>query len=393
MDERDGFSWNTMMGAYAERGDAVSALGLFSDIPEMERGVVSWNSLLDAYVRAGEIDHALDAFCSMPVKKNVVSWSTVIAGCVRGRLYEEALKLFREMQLQRIKPNRVTLLNVLPAVANSGSISICDWVFSCVEQNGFCLDDKLGSGLIDAYSSCGSIDRARQVFERIQKKDIYSWNSMMLALATNGRSSDTMDLFLKMSSENLMPNDVTFVALLKACSHGGLDYFQSMRDEYNIEPDIVHYGCVVDLLGRAGQLRDAQELILRLPFKPNSIIWNSLLGACRVHGDMDLAEWVAEKLTEIDPLDHSPFVVVSNMYASSGRWMDVEKVRGAIGRDGLRKLAGWSSIEVDGVVHEFGSRDSTHQRAGEIYALLHGIQSHSKSMDSLRRFNQVVIIP
>ncbi|KAK1316353.1 Pentatricopeptide repeat-containing protein [Acorus calamus] len=108
---------------------------------------------------------------------------------------------------------------------------------------------------------------------------------------------------------------------------------------------------------------------------------------------MDLVEWVAEKLTEIDPLDHSPFVVVSNMYASSGRWMDVEKVRGAIGRDGLRKLAGWSSIEVDGVVHEFGSRDSTHQRAGEIYALLHGFQSLSKSMDSLQRIDQVVIIP
>ncbi|KAJ8623125.1 hypothetical protein MRB53_031654 [Persea americana] len=357
---RDEISWNTMIDGYARNGKMDMAYGLFRKMPMKD--VVSWNCLMAGYVKLGDVERALEIFNRMP-SRNVVSWTTVILGCVQCGCFDEGLNLFREMQAQNVRANRVTLLSILPAVAHLGALSLGDWILAYIEKNGISLDDSLGSALIDMYSQCGGVGRALHVFQKIQNRGLYSWNSMILALADSGQACSAIDLFSLMLVAKLRPNDVTFIGLLKACSHAGLveegcKYFDLMSSVYSLSPQINHYGCMVDLLGRAGLLQEAEVFIQKMPMKPNAIIWNALLSACRCHNNVDIAERAAKHLIELEPNDSAPFVLMSNIYASYDRWNDVDRMRKMMNDQGVRKFPGYSSIEVNGEVYEFLAGDS-----------------------------------
>lgn len=355
MPQRDEISWNTIIDGYARNGEMDMARRLFREMHVKD--VVSWNCLMAGYVRLGDVERAIEIFDRMP-SRNVVSWTTVILGYVQCGHFEEGLKLFQEMQARNVRANRVTLLSILPAVAHLGALSLGDWILAYIEKNGISLDDSLGPALIDMYSHCGAVGRALHVFEKITNKGLYSWNSMILALADGGQASNAIDLFSLMLEAKLRPNDVTFIGILKACSHAGLveegcKYFELMSSVYSISPQINHYGCMVDLLGRAGLLQEAEEFIQKMPMKPNAVIWNALLAACRCHNNVDIAERAAKHLIELAPDDSAPFVLLSNIYASYGRWNDVDRMRKMMDDRGVRKIPGCSSIELNGEVYEF----------------------------------------
>jgi len=236
----------------------------------------------------------------------------------------------------------------------------------------------LGSALVDMYSKCGSVDKALQVFERLPKKNTITWSAIIGGLAMHGQANDAIDYFARMERAGVTPSDVTYIGVLSACSHAGLvdegqSFFNHMVKEVSLEPRIEHYGCMVDLLGRAGHLEEAEKLVLNMPIKPDDVIWKALLGACKMHGNIEMGKRVAETLMDMAPHDSGSYVALSNMYASSENWEAVAEVRLMMREMDIRKDPGCSWIELDGVIHEFLVEDESHPRAKEIHSMLQEI--------------------
>ncbi|KAI7997968.1 Pentatricopeptide repeat-containing protein [Camellia lanceoleosa] len=238
---------------------------------------------------------------------------------------------------------------------------------------------SVNNALLDTYSKCGNVGMARLVFERMPgKKSLVSWTSMMAGLAMQGYGEEAMKIFDKMEKSGVRPDGITFISILYACSHAGLieegcGYFSKMREIYGIEPAIEHYGCMVDLYGRAGQLQKAYEFVIQMPISPNAIIWRTLLGACSIHNDVELAEQVKERLSELDPNNSSDHVLLSNIYAVAGKWKDVATVRRSMTDQRLKKIPGWSMIEVDKVMYSFVAGQKQNKITEEAYQKLREI--------------------
>jgi len=291
---------------------------------------------------------------------------------------KEAIEMFREMQMGEVSPNYVTMISVLPAISRLGALELGKWVHLYVEKNGIEIDDVLGSALVDMYSKCGSVDKALQVFERLPKKNTITWSAIIGGLAMHGQANDAIDYFARMERAGVTPSDVTYIGVLSACSHAGLvdegqSFFNHMVKEVSLEPRIEHYGCMVDLLGRAGHLEEAEKLVLNMPIKPDDVIWKALLGACKMHGNIEMGKRVAETLMDMAPHDSGSYVALSNMYASSENWEAVAEVRLMMREMDIRKDPGCSWIELDGVIHEFLVEDESHPRAKEIHSMLQEI--------------------
>ncbi|WJZ96580.1 hypothetical protein VitviT2T_015254 [Vitis vinifera] len=353
--ERDVVSWNALLSAYAERGLMELACHLFDEMTE--RNVESWNFMISGYVGVGLLEEARRVFGETPVK-NVVSWNAMITGYSHAGRFSEVLVLFEDMQHAGVKPDNCTLVSVLSACAHVGALSQGEWVHAYIDKNGISIDGFVATALVDMYSKCGSIEKALEVFNSCLRKDISTWNSIISGLSTHGSGQHALQIFSEMLVEGFKPNEVTFVCVLSACSRAGLldegrEMFNLMVHVHGIQPTIEHYGCMVDLLGRVGLLEEAEELVQKMPQKEASVVWESLLGACRNHGNVELAERVAQKLLELSPQESSSFVQLSNMYASMGRWKDVMEVRQKMRAQGVRKDPGCSMIEVDGTVYEF----------------------------------------
>ncbi|KAK9993211.1 hypothetical protein SO802_022914 [Lithocarpus litseifolius] len=339
-----------------------------------EGNVVLWNVMVDGYVRLGEFGAARELFDSMP-QRTAVSWNVLISGYAQNGLFKEAIEMFREMQMGDVCPNYVTLVSVLPAISRFGALELGKWVHLYAEKNGIEIDDVLGSALVDMYSKCGSIEKALQVFERLPRKNAITWSTIIGGLAMHGRANDALDYFSMMERSGVTPSDVTYIGVLSACSHAGLvdkgrSFFSHMVKAVGFEPRIEHYGCMVDLLGRAGHLEEAEELILNMPIKPDDVIWKALLGACKIHGNIEMGRRVAEVLMDMVPHDSGSYVALSNMYASSGNWEAVADVRLMMKEMDIRKDPGCSWIELDGEIHEFLVDDDSHSRAKEIHSML-----------------------
>lgn len=216
---------------------------------------------------------------------------------------------------------------------------------------------------------------AWDVFEKMEKKEVFTWNAMICGLGMHGRAEDAIELFFKMQKQKFRPNGITLLGVLSACAHSGmvdegLRIFNSMEEVYGIEPGMEHYGCVVDLLGRAGLLGEAEEVMYSMPMEPSAAVWGALLGACRKHGDVELGERVGKILLELEPQNSGRYALLSNIYARAGRWDDVANVRKLMKERGVKTSTGISMIDFDGVVHEFKMGDGSHPQMKNIYLML-----------------------
>ncbi|EOY17244.1 Pentatricopeptide repeat (PPR) superfamily protein [Theobroma cacao] len=350
---------------------------LVRDKRRIEGNIVLWNVMIDGYVRIGDLRTARELFDKMSLR-SVISWNVMISGYAQNGYFKEAIEMFRLMQIGEVRPNYVTLVSVLPAISRLGALELGKWVHLYAEKNEIEIDDVLGSALIDMYSKCGSIDKAVQVFERISKPNTITWSAMIGGLAMHGRAEGALDYFSRMELEGVTPSDVVYIGVLSACSHAGFVeegrlFFNHMVNVVGFEPRLEHYGCMVDLLGRAGLLKEAEEFILNMPIEPDDVIWKALLGACKMHGNIEMGDHVAGILMNMAPRDSGAYVALSNIYASSRDWESVARVRLKMKEMDVRKDPGCSFIELDGVVHEFLVEDDSHPRAKEIHSMLEEI--------------------
>ncbi|XP_019056290.1 PREDICTED: pentatricopeptide repeat-containing protein At3g62890-like [Tarenaya hassleriana] len=384
--DEDPFVQTSLINMYSSCGDLGSARQVFNE--SVSPDLPAWNSVVDAYSRAGLIDVARELFDEMP-KRNVISWSCMVNGYVMSGKYKEALDLFREMQLPRadgsfVRPNEFTMATVLLACGRLGALEQGKWIHAYIDRSAMEVDLVLATALIDMYAKCGSIERAKWVFNAMgRKKDVKAYSAMISGLAMHGHTKECFDLFSEMISNEINPNAVTFMGVLGACVHGGLVkegklYFAMMNEKFGITPSIQHYGCMVDLYGRAGLIQEAKSFIGSMPMEPDVLIWGSLLSGSRVIGDIETCEMALKNLIELDPSNSGAYVLLSNVYAKTGRWSEVKCIRDEMEAKGIKKLPGCSSVELDGIIHEFMAGDKSHEESEGIYAM------HEEIMKRLR---------
>jgi pentatricopeptide repeat protein len=343
------------------------------------RSVVTYNTMITGLMRNGLVAAAREVFDGMPAPDKV-SWTALIDGCVKNGQHEEAIECFHAMLLNGVKPDYVTLIAVISACAEVGTLRLGMWVHRFVAKEGLEHNVRVANSLIDMYARCGQVEFARQVFGRMRKRTVVSWNSMIVGFAANGRCTDAIEHFKSMQMAGFKPDTVTFTGVLTACSHAGLTdeglrYYDAMKAEYSIAPRMEHYGCVVDLLGRAGRLDEAMQVVATMPMRPNEVVLGALLAGCRMHGDVGMAEQLMQHLLEQDPGGDSNYVLLSNIYAADGKWDGAGKVRSLMRSRGVKKMPGRSVFEIDGDVHEFVCGDRSHPQAGEVFEML-GLLRH-----------------
>lgn len=339
------------------------------------------NTLLDMYSKSKCIDKALDVFKCMP-EKNVISWSSIILGFHINHRSFEALNLFRQMQAD-LKPNSVTFISTLSACAAVGALMCGKEIHAQVLRSGLGFEGYLPNALLDLYVKCGRTEYAWTQFNVHEEKDVVSWNIMLTGYAGRGHGDLAVALFHRMEEAGVRPDEVTFIALLCACGRSGMvdqgwDYFNSMK-EYNVIPNLRHYACMVDLLGRAGCLQEAHQFIRDMPLEPDAAIWGALLNGCRIHHEVELGELAAKYVFELDPERVGYYVLLCNLYADDGRWHQVVRVRKMMRERGLMVDPGCSWVEVKGGVHAFLSDDESHPQTKEIYAVLNGLYDRMKA--------------
>ncbi|XP_072964351.1 pentatricopeptide repeat-containing protein At5g66520-like isoform X1 [Typha angustifolia] len=359
---------NTIVHMYACCGEMDLARMLFDRM--LMRDVVSWNIMISQLAKRGEMESARELFDLMP-EKSVRSWTALIAGYVQGKNPHEGIRLFEEMQEIGLRPNEVTVVAVLAACADLSELDLGRRVHEYSDRCGFWKNVRVCNTLIDMYIKCGCIETARKVFDGMVDRTVVSWSAMISGHAMHGQGKKALELFSRMTQAGLQPNGITFVGLLHACSHMGLleegrRFFASMTKDYGIMPKIEHYGCMVDLLSRAGLLDEAREFIKNMPIKPNSVVWGALLGGARVHKNVEIGEEAIRYLVKLDPLNDGYYVVQSNIYATAGRYDDVARMRCIMRERGVKKTPGWSTISLDGIMHKFVAGDDDHPQLPEI---------------------------
>ncbi|XP_047323360.1 pentatricopeptide repeat-containing protein At3g26782, mitochondrial [Impatiens glandulifera] len=340
---------------------------------EEELGV--GNTLIDAYAKCGDVGLSKKVFDVMN-EKDDISWNSMIAVCAQQGLAEDAMNLFHDMVRDgSVSHNAITLSSVLIACAHSGALQSGKAIHNQVVKMN--LEDNVfvGTSIIDMYSKCGRVSTASKAFNRMNYKNVKTWTAIIAGHGMHGHAREALEHFNQMIKAKVKPNYITFVAVLAACSHAGqLDegwhWFKTMKHGYNIEPGLEHYGCMVDLLGRAGYLKEAYDLIKEMKVKPDNVVWGSLLAACRIHKNVELAEISANKLFQLDPRNCGYYLLLSNIYSDAGRWKEAEKTRLFIQSHGLMKVPGFSLVEVKGLVHVFLVGDKEHPQRNKIYEYL-----------------------
>ena len=368
--ESDLFVGNAVINMYAVFARVEEARKMFDEMPE--RDAFTWTSLLRGYVEGGEIGKACELFDGMPMR-NEVSWAVMILGFVGSNRHIEALGYFHDMLYEgKVKPNQSIVVSVLSACAHLGVLDQGKWVHEHLDAIGVPLTSNILTALIDMYAKCGRIDLANQIFRRISKRDVFNYTSMITGLSIHGLGKDAVQLFSQMLMENVMPNDITILGLLNGCSHSGLveegsSIFFSMESLWGITPKIEHYGCYIDLLGRAGFLKRALEVVKSMPMRPDFVIWRALMSACRIHRNVKLGEHIARHLEQLDLDGHSEDkVLLSNLNASLGKWERVAELRHLISEERNKSNPGHSWIEINGVVHEFRVAERLHPQIAQI---------------------------
>lgn len=335
---------------------------------------MSRTALLTGYMRTGQMGKALLMFEEMP-DRDVPAWNAVISGCTQNGLFLEAVSFFSKMVMFGAWPNQTTASCLFSACAHLGMLRLGKSLHGYVFKHSMGASPFVCNALIDMYGKCGNVKKARWIFSTMSEKNITSWNSMINCLALQGHSSLAIKTFLQMEQEGPQPDQVTFMGLLNACTHGGLvdeglGYFNSMTQNYKIDPEIEHYGCVIDLLCRAGRFDVAMDIVRDMRIEPDEVVWGSLLNGARVHGAKDLAELALKKLLELEPKSLDYGFMLANLYSECGKWEDVGKLRKRLNQLGGKKLPGCSWIEVEKRVHQFYSGDTIHPEMEQICEIL-----------------------
>ncbi|EXB84044.1 hypothetical protein L484_005808 [Morus notabilis] len=415
--ERSVVSWTSMIAGYAREGRSNEAIRLFYEMERngvspdiftitsilhacacsgsledgkdvhnyiresgMESNLFVCNALMDMYSKCGSMDDANLVFSRMPAK-DIISWNTMIGGYSKNRLPNEALKLFAEMQ-GKSKADSITAACILPACASLAALAKGREIHGHVLRNGYFQDRHVANALVDMYVKCGLLALAQVLFDMIPVKDLISWTVMIAGYGMHGFGREAIAAFDEMRHAGIEPDEVSFISILYACSHSGLDegwsFFNVMRNEYSIEPMLEHYACMVDLLSRTGNLSKAYRFIRKMPIEPDATIWGALLCGCRTYHDVKLAERVAEHVFELEPDNTGYYVLLANIYAEAEKWEEVRKLREKIGRRGLKKNPGCSWIEIKGKVNIFVAGDDSQPLAKKIESLLKRLRAKMK---------------
>ncbi|XP_052205498.1 pentatricopeptide repeat-containing protein At1g56690, mitochondrial [Diospyros lotus] len=391
MPRRNVISWTTMVSGYAQNQQVDVARKLFEVMPE--KNEVSWTAMLMGYTHCGRIEEASELFDAIPVKSVIAcnamilgfgqngevfkarkifdrmrerddgTWSAMIKVYERKGFELEALNLFSLMQRKGVRANFPCLVSILSVCATLASLDHGRQVHAQLFRSQFDSDVYVSSVLITMYIKCGDLVKAEQVFDKFPHKDTVMWNAMITGYAQHGLGEEALKVFNEMHTSGIAGDDVTFIGVLSACSYTGkvqegLEIFESLETKYLVDPKSEHYACVVDLLGRAGRLNEAMNLIEKMPVEPDAIVWGSLMGSCRTHMNMDLAEVAAKKLLQLEPRNAGPYILLSNLYASRGRWADVAELRKCMRSRKVSKKPGCSWIEVEKKVHMFTGGES-----------------------------------
>lgn len=405
----DAVTWNSMMSGYIENDLWIESLKLFKEflrsaMPNeitlvsaltacgrlgyfglgrvvhgllvvckgFDLDVFLGSSLIDMYGKCGHPEDARKVFDRIP-ERNVVCWTSMIGSYCRSDMFKEAIDLFREMQVNGVEADSLTVACIISACGHMGALDQGRWIHAFYQRSYIEMNLTVKNALIDMYAKCGDTEKGLEIFHSLNQKDVFSWTVMISGLAMNGKSQRALQLFSQMN--DVKPNEVTFLGVLSACSHGGFVkkgfyYLSTMISTYGLIPHIEHYGCIVDLLGRANLLKEAEKFIHMMPIKPDVVIWRSLLFACRNHGNIELAEISANKIEEMEPRRCGARVLLSNVYASASRWSDVKRVRNHMAARGMQKQPGCSFIEINGSIHEFFAGYNFHAEMGIIYQTL-----------------------
>ncbi|CAJ1924236.1 unnamed protein product [Sphenostylis stenocarpa] len=311
------------------------------------------NSLADMYIKNHKMVDAFRAFHETP-NKDVCSWSQMAAGCLHSGEPRKALTLVAHMKKMGVKPNKFTLTTALNACASLASLEEGKEIHGLrIKLEGeIDIDVCVDNALLDMYAKCGCMDSAWGLFRSMNSRSVISWTTMIMACAQNGQSREALQIFDEMKESSIVPNHITFVSVLYACSQGGFvddgwKYFSSMTQDYGIFPGEDHYACMVNILGKAGLVKEAKELILRMPIKPSALVWQTLLSASQLHGDVQTGKLAAERAIRRDQKDPSTYLLLSNMFAECSNWDGVLNLRELMEIKDVKKLPGSSWIEID----------------------------------------------
>ncbi|XP_027095212.1 pentatricopeptide repeat-containing protein At1g34160 [Coffea eugenioides] len=358
----------------------IEALQFHGEIVKFGVGadVLLQTTLLDAYAKCGDLNCASVMFEEM-TSRDIASWNAMIAGMAQGNRPNEALEFFKRMRENGLSPNEVTVLGALSACSQLGAFKEGEKIYDYIRDQK--LDDNVNvcNAVIDMFGKCGFVNKAFEVFSGMKcRKTLITWNTMVMAYAMHGDGVKALELFKLLERDGLGPDSVSYLAALCACNHAGLvdeglKLFESM-EESGVDKNVKHYGSVVDLLGRAGRLEQAYKIIASMPTYPDVVLWQTLLGACKTYGNVEMAEKASRKLVEMGSRSCGDFVLLSNLYASHGRWNDVGRVREAMKNRAVKKIPGFSYTEVGGVIYKFINGDQSHPNWRDIYQKLDEIR-------------------
>lgn len=339
----------------------------------LETDVFVGAALIDMYAKCGCVGSARQVFDKV-VERDVVCWNSMLAAYSQNGQPDNSLALCREMAFAGVNPTEGTLVISISASADSVLLPQGKELHGYSWRHGFGSNDKVKTALVDMYAKSGFVKVARSLFEMLTEKRVVSWNAMITGYAMHGHANEALDLFEEMKGK-VLPDHITFVGVLAACSHGGLldegkMYFRSMVNDYFIRPTVQHYTCMIDVLGHCGHLEEAYNLILEMRVEPDAGVWGALLHSCKIHGNVEMGELSLEKLIELEPDDGGNYVILSNMYAQAGKWEGVARLRDLMIDKGLKKSIACSWIEVRNKIHAFLSEDTSHLESEAIYAEL-----------------------
>ncbi|XP_026392851.1 pentatricopeptide repeat-containing protein At4g16470 [Papaver somniferum] len=338
--------------------------------------------LLVLYSKSGDLDTAHSMFDKNSYR-NAVSWNALIAGYVQKGEEETGLNLYYKMRSSGLLPDQFTFASVFRACSSLATLEQGKRVHGVMIKSKIGDNVVVNSALMDMYFKCSNLYDARKVFDKASERNVITWSSLIAGYGQHGRVKEVLELFHRMIDEGIKPNYVTFLAVLSACSHGGLvddglKYFSSMTREFGIKPRGKHYAAMVDLLGRSGRLNEAYEFVKNAPCKEHSVIWGAFLGACRNHKDLELAKVAAKKFFEMDPENAGKYIVLSNAYAMLGQWKDAKEVREGMRVSGVKKEPGCSWVEIQREVHIFLAGDKFHRKYEQVYEMIKELTSTLK---------------
>ncbi|KAG9153263.1 hypothetical protein Leryth_020856 [Lithospermum erythrorhizon] len=343
---------NALLDMYCKCGCSSIAREIFDTIPR--KNVISWTSMVSGYVNCGKLDEARELFDRSSVC-DLFLWTAMINGYVQMNRVDEAMTLFRNMLIKGVRPDKFTLVPLLTGCARLGVLEDGEWIHNYIVKKRIPIDAVVGTALMEMYAKCGRTEKSLEIFMGLKEKDTRSWTSMICNMAMSGNASTALRLFSEMEQAGCRPDEITFIGVLSACSHGGLvnegrHHFDAMIKVYQIQPKHEHYTCMIDLLGRSGLLDEAEEMIETIPIKDSKIIvqlYASLLSSCRIHGNVDMGERIAKLLMEIELSDSSVHSLLADIYASANRWDDLIRVRKKMNTLPIKKPAGCSSVEIN----------------------------------------------